>query len=1268
MSDINKRIAALSPEKQAQLLRQLRKKDTQSARPAITARPRTGDSAPLSFAQQRLWFLDRMEPGTPTYNMPAAVKLEGSLNVAALEQCFAELLRRHESLRTIFRDEEGHALQVISPPRPCPVALHDLTSLPEPTREQEALRLTREEQQKPFDLTRGPLLRATLLRLGEREHVLLLTMHHIVSDGWSMDVLVREMGLLYGALSRGEAPRLPEAPVQYADYALWQREWLQGPVLENQLKWWREQLADVTPVLELPTDRPRPSVQSFRGASRESLLPRALYEQLKSLGQAQAMSPFMVLLTAWQTLLSRYSGQEDICVGTPISGRHQSELEGLIGFFVNTLVVRTRISPEASFQELLGRVKAATVGAYAHQDVPFEKLVEDLKPARNLSYSPLFQVMMNLEQAKPPRLELPGLTLTPMPQADQVAKFDLELLFKEEPEGLRAVLVYSTDLFDAATAQRMLGHLRVLLESAAAHPERSLSEVTLLTEAERQQVLKGWNATEQEYARESSIAEEFSRQVEQRPDAVAVECGEEKLTYRQLDERANQLAHLLRSKGVGAEERVGLCLERSVELVVALVGIAKSGGAYVPLEADYPQARLEQMVSEVKPRVVVTRRALAEKLPVQGMECVLLEEVQEQLAQQPKHAPRSGVGGRNLAYIDFTSGSTGKPKGVCTEQRGVLRTVKGTKYAHLGPEETLLLIAPVSFDASTLEVWGSLLNGARLVVYPPGPVGDVEELKRVVKGKGVTTLHLTAGLFAQVVDADVEVLRGLKQLLTGGDVVSAPHVRRVVEELKVPVTACYGPTENTLFTSCHRMTEGSQVGEVVAIGHPIGNTRVYVLDAALNPVPVGVAGELYAAGEGVARGYLGSAELTAERFVPDVHGGLSGERMYRTGDLARWRADGTLEFLGRADTQVKVRGFRIELGEVEGALRAHPAVKEAVVVAKGQGAGDKRLIAYVVPKAEGWPGVSGLREHVKAKLPEYMVPSAFVALETLPLTSNGKVDRKALPEPESVRPELARQYVAPRTEVETTLAEVWAQVLGLNRVGVQDNFFELGGDSILSLQVVARARRAGLEISPRQLFQKQTVEELAQVAKVALEAGEQKPVEGAVELTPVQQAFFAQERNQAHHFNQSLLLDVAGEVEAAVLEKALNEVVKHHDALRMRFERVGGAWKQHNASVEEAGALKLEQVDLRGAQDIAAQLEQVATQVQGSLELEKGPLVKAVLFELGEKGRRLLVVVHHLVVDGVSWRVVVEDVERACEQVARGEAVELGPKSASYQQ
>ncbi|WP_434300845.1 amino acid adenylation domain-containing protein [Corallococcus exiguus] len=1222
-----------------------------------------GETAPLSFAQQRLWFLDQMEPGNPAYNVPGAVWLDGALDVAALEEALREVLRRHEALRTSFREQEGGPVQVISPVPAGPLLeVVEVQGGDAAALEDEALRRSREEARRPFELTRGPLMRATLLRLGAHEHVLLLTLHHIISDGWSLQVLVREVVQAYGALVEGRAPVLPLLPVQYADHALWQQEWLRGEVLDAQVAWWREQLAGAPPVLDLPTDRPRTAVQGFRGALLPVQLPRDLSGALKSLARAEGVTPFMVLLAGLQVLLSRYSGQQDVSVGTPVAGRHGAEVEELIGVFINTLVLRTKLEAEASFRTLLGQVRETTLGAFAHQQVPFERLVQALQPERRLGYSPLFQVMLILQQDLQAELNLPGLSARLRDVDVGTSRFDFTLSLADTAEGFQGTLEYSTDLFEAATVQRMLGHLHVLLEAAVAAPERKLSEVTLLTEAERQQVLKGWNATEQEYARESSIAEEFERQVAQRPDAVAVECGEEKLTYRQLDEKANQLAHLLRSKGVGAEERVGLCLERSVELVVALVGIAKSGGAYVPLEADYPQARLEQMVSEVKPRVVVTRRALAEKLPVQGMECVLLEEVAEKLAQQPKHAPRSGVSGRNLAYIDFTSGSTGKPKGVCTEQRGVLRTVKGTKYAHLGPEETLLLIAPVSFDASTLEVWGSLLNGARLVVYPPGPVGDVEELKRVVKGKGVTTLHLTAGLFAQVVDADVDVLRGLKQLLTGGDVVSAPHVRRVVEELKVPVTACYGPTENTLFTSCHRMTEGSQVGEVVAIGQPIGNTRVYVLDAALNPVPVGVAGELYAAGEGVARGYLGSAELTAERFVPDLHSGLSGERMYRTGDLARWRADGTLEFLGRADTQVKVRGFRIELGEVEGALRAHPAVKEAVVVAKGQGAGDKRLVAYVVGHGPELLDVGELRRALQSRVPEYMVPAIFVPLEALPLTSNGKVDRKTLPEPEGVRPELARQYVAPRTEVEKTLAEVWAQVLGLDRVGVQDNFFELGGDSILSLQVVSRAKRTGLEVTPKQLFQKQTVEALAQVVKAAQVVAAQGPVEGPVELTPVQQAFFAQERRQPHHFNQSLLLEVARALDAAVLEKALNEVVKHHDALRMRFEQADGEWKQRNAGVDEAGALKLEQVDLRGAQDVAAQLEQVATQVQGSLDLEKGPLVKAVLFELGEKGRRLLVVVHHLVVDGVSWRVVVEDVERACEQV------ELGPKSASYQQ
>ncbi|MCY1015596.1 amino acid adenylation domain-containing protein [Pyxidicoccus sp. MSG2] len=1049
---------------------------------AIAPVPRDG-ALPLSFAQQRLWFIDQLEPGSAAYNMPTFVRMEGPLDVTALQHGLSELVRRHEALRTTFTWQDGQPVQVIAPHVEVPLKQVDLSGMQPQAARAELERLLREELLRPFDLVTGPLVRSRLLKLGSAEHVFVLNLHHIVSDGWSMGVLVQEVVALYEAFSRGRPSPLVPLPIQYADYAVWQRQWLQGAVLDAQLGYWKQQLAGAS-TLELPTDKPRPPVQTLRGARVSVGLSRPVSDALRALCQQEGATPFMALLAAFQVLLSRYSGQEDISVGTPIAGRNRSELEGLIGFFVNTLVLRVRVSPSASFLHLLRQARESALGAYAHQDVPFERLVEELQPTRDLSRGPLFQVMFALQNAPRASAGSHGLKLRPVELENTTLKFDLELTLGETAEGIQGTLGYNIGLFEPATAERMAEHFRMLVEALVARPEAPLSAASLLTEAERRQVLVEWNATASEYPRGSTLPEVFSQVVARYADRVAVEFGEEKLTYRQLDARANRLAWQLRGIGVSTDSRVAIALDRSLELIVSLVAILKAGGAYVPLDPAYPLERLSAMVEDARPAVLITSRALLAKLPTGGLSTVVLEDVS--LEGQPTSAPPAAALPQSLAYIDFTSGSTGRPKGVGTPQAAVLRTLFGVDYAHFGPDETFLLIAPVSFDASTLELWGPLLHGARLVVFPPHSPSDVLELESVLVKHGVTTLHLTSGLFTQVVDHHLSGLRSVRQLLTGGDVVSAPHVRRVLEELRIPVTACYGPTEATLFTSCHRMTDAAWPGTSVPIGRPIGNTYVYVLDAAGQPVPPGLMGELFIGGDGLARGYVEQPALTAERFVPDAFSGVPGARLYRTGDLARWRKDGVLEFLGRADAQVKLRGYRIELAEVEAALRAHADVGEALALVREDVPGDKRLVAYVVPSAKADEAASvetvQLRAFLAERLPEYMVPSAIVVLTALPLTANAKVDRKALPAPEA--PVAAHAYVAPRTPMEQTLAALWAEVLRLERVGVTDNFFALGGHSLLAVRLMARLREhTGLTPPLSALFQAPTVEGLAKWAE-----------------------------------------------------------------------------------------------------------------------------------------------------------------------------------------
>ncbi|NPC83083.1 amino acid adenylation domain-containing protein, partial [Pyxidicoccus fallax] len=1220
---------------------------------------------PLSFAQQRLWFLDELEPGNPLYNIPAAVRLRGTLDVAALERTFAELVRRHESLRTTVHSEQGVASQLIHPEGHVPLARVDLSALPPQQREAEVLRLAYEEVLRPFELTRGPLLRTTLVRLSDSEHVLVLCMHHIVSDGWSMGVLVREVAALYAAFSQGRPSPLPELPVQYADYAVWQRGWLQGEELERQLTWWKQQLAGAPAHLELPTDKPRPPVRDRRGASVPVHVPAATWEALKALAQREDVTPFMLLLAAFQVLLHRHSGQEDISVGSPIAGRSRPETQDLIGFFVNTLVLRTRLEGNPSFRELLRQVRETTLGAFAHQDVPFEKLVEQLRPERDLGRSPLFQVMLVLQPDPLPGLSLPGLTLESVELESRTSRFDLNLALSESAQGLAGSLEYPTDLFESATMVRLVGHLHQLLQGVLAHPEQRIAELPLLSETERQQVLVEWNDTRAPLAVDTCIHHLFEAQVARTPDAPAIGFEDAWLTYRELEERSNQLAWHLRSLGVGPEVRVGLCAERSLELVVGLFAILKAGGAYVPLDPSYPRQRLEWMLEDARPAVLLAQPALLTRLPeTPGATVVALND--EALRGQPTRAPAPLATPDSLAYVIFTSGSTGRPKGAMNAHRAVVNRLLWMQQAYgLSGQDVVLQKTPYSFDVSVWEFFWPLMTGARLVLARPGGHQEPDYLVRLIAEQRVTTLHFVPSMLQVFLEEpELERCASLQRVVCSGEALSAELAQRCLQRLPgVGLHNLYGPTEAAVDVTAYPcVLEDSH--RTVPIGRPIANTSIRILDAHLRPVPVGVPGELFIGGVQVGRGYLARPELTAERFIPDPFSSEPGARLYRTGDKARWLADGHIEYLGRLDFQVKVRGLRIELGEIEAALEQHPQVRQAVVVVREDATGDKRLVAYVVPPSGAQPpSTPEVRDFLKAKLPEYMVPSAFVPLEALPLNSSGKLDRKALPAPDLSRSELRPAYVAPRNDVEQRLCDIWAQVLGLKQVGIHDNFFELGGDSIISLQVVARARQAGLSLSVRQLFQHQTVAQLALVVKSASATlAEQGPVTGQVPLTPVQLQLLRHDPAHAYHFNQSVLLASREPLEPARLQKALAHVVAHHDALRLRLRQHEGAWLQENVSPDEA-PFHLLQVDLSSTptSEQSAALEAEASRLQASFVLAQPPLLRAALFHLGNGQQRLLLVAHHLVVDAVSWRVILEDLESAYLQET------LPPKSTSFQ-
>ena len=1088
----------------------------------LEERASRSDSLPLSFAQQRLWFLDQLDPGSPVYNIPASIRVRGLLNAAALEQSFNEIVRRHEALRTTFAVVDGSSVQVIAPTMTVSLPIVDLSELTQTEREAQALRLATEEAQRPFDLTRGPLVRVSLLRLHDEDHILLLTMHHIVSDGWSVSVLFRELAALYEAFSTRKPSPLPELPIQYADFAVWQREWLQGGVLEEQLSYWKKQLSGAPAMLELPMDRPRPAVQTFQGARQSVLLPKSILKGLNELSRQEGVTLFMTLLAAFQTLLARYTNQEDIVVGSPIAYRNRAEIEGLIGFFVNTLVLRTDVSGDPSFRELLGRVREVALGAYAHQDMPFETLVEQLQPERSLSHAPLFQVMFVLQNARE-ELGLSNLTLSPLAVDNLTSKFDLTLFMWEESEGLRAVFEYNTDLSETATIKRMLAHFQTLLEGIVADPEQRLATLPLLTEVELKQLLVEWNDTQTDFPKDSCLHQLFEQQVERNPDAIAVLFKNQQTTYGELNRRANQLAHHLRSLGVGPDVWVGLCVERSLEMVIGILGILKAGGAYVPLDPAYPRERLAFMLEDARCSVLLTQHRLLAVLPSHRARVLCLDADWKTIARESPQNPQTAVKGEHLAYVIYTSGSTGRPKGIAIQHRGVVNNlVDLNRRFAVGHSDRVLALSSLSFDMCVYEMLGTLGAGAAIVLPEASVEREPAHWAELMARHHVSVWNSAPSLLEKLVEYVSERTqlrpRYLRLVLLGGDwvAVSLPDQLKALAP-GVQVIVMGGATEASIHSIIYEVERTDPSWNSIPYGRPMANQRAYVLDAHLQPVPIGVPGELHLGGVGLARGYFKRPELTAERFIPNPFSKEPGERLYKTGDLARYLLDGNIELLGRMDFQVKIRGFRIELGEIEAVLGQHPAVRETVVMAREDEPGNKRLVAYVVAnqeqtssvsklsllkgKLQGYkvpehlvahgvinqkqvPSVSEMRSFLKEKLPEYMVPTAFVILEALPLTPGGKVDRRALPMPDHIRPELEKAFVAPRDMLELQLTKVWEKVLGTQPIGVSDNFFDLGGHSLLALRLFAQIEKVlGKNLPLATLFQAPTVEQLAGILR-----------------------------------------------------------------------------------------------------------------------------------------------------------------------------------------
>lgn len=1092
MTDLSQRIANLSPEKREFLRQQLKNKKANLVQATISPQKRETNAFSLSFAQQRLWFLDQLEPGSFVYNIPAGLRLKGLLNTVALEQGLAEILQRHENLRTSFATVEGQPRQMISSPEPFTLLLVDLGQLPESERMAQVWQLATAEAQRPFDLAQAPLLRATLLRLGQEDHVLLLTMHHIVSDGWSMGIFFWELSTLYEAFSAGRPSPLPELPLQYVDFAIWQRQRLQGEVLERHLAYWKKQLEGAPALLELPTDRPRPAVQTYRGASQPVILSKPLTEALKTLSQGAGVTLFMTLLAVFKTLLYRYMGQNDIIIGAPIANRNHIEIEGLIGFFVNTLVLRTDLSGNPSFRELLRRVREVALEAYAHQDLPFEKLVEELQPARDLSHTPLVQVWFVLQNTSGQALELPGLTVSPLEVNTETAKFDLSLSLADTEQGLFGTLDYKADLFDPTTIKRMVGHLRALLEGIVADPEQRLSELPLLTEAEQlNQILPGnlIRLTNPfiEFKKaeiEQSLPDRFAAQVQKYSQRIAVKTKNYEWTYETLHQLASRIAPTILTRCGSGEGRIALLFEHDAPMIAGILGTLMAGKTYVPLDPFYPEDRLAYILADSQASAILTNnlnQGLAKKLTQDTYQLINIDDID----------PATAMGEGNLsispdtvAYILYTSGSTGQPKGVMQNHRNILHHIRNyTNNLHISACDRLTLLSSYGFDAAVMDIFGALLNGAALYPINIKTGEGLTNLSQWLIEQGITIYHSTPTVYRFFVNSLTQkIFPKLRLVVLGGEEV----YKRDVELYKkhFPPECIFvnglGPTESTVSLQYFIKHETDLAGTTVPVGYAVEDTEILLLNEAGEASLL--YGEIAIRSPHIALGYWHKPEIIQAAFLPDPKGG--NRRIYRTGDMGRLRSDGALEFAGRKDFQVKIRGFRIELGEIEAVLGEYPRVRETVLLARENGLGEKHLVAYIVAAQGQTPTVSELRHFLQAKLPEHMLPSAFVMVDALPLTPTGKIDRRALPTPDAIHPNFEKTFVAPRDPLELQLIKLWEQVLGVQPIGIEDNFFELGGYSLLAVRLLAQIEKVfGKKLPLMTLFQVPTIEQLAGVLR-----------------------------------------------------------------------------------------------------------------------------------------------------------------------------------------
>ncbi len=1211
---------------------------------------------PVSNAQRRLWLIDQMDKGSTTYNMPGAFILEGEFNEEAFQSSFGHLIARHEILRTQFINENGEPRQKILLNPDYRVHIEDLREHCSAMGIVEAK--AEEEMSYSFDLEKGPLVRFSVFRIEDEKYMLLFNMHHIISDGWSLQVFFEEFLTRYNMFRDGKTPDSAPLNIHYKDFTIWQNSFFESDEITRQGEYWKERFADEIPVLNMPGDKIRPSKQSYNGKQTKFSIGGSLYEKLRLLCKNKNLSMFMLLNAAVKTLLHRYTGQNDIVVGSPIAGRNHEELNNQIGFYVNTLAMRDTISPEMTFADFLEQVKNNCRDAFANQDYPFDKLVEELNIKRDISRSPLFDVMMVLQNSDEELPDFGGLKLTPFNSEIQISKFDISFDITDTSSELKWIIEFNTDIYFESRIERMVKHLMVLLESATANPETAVGALDIISEDEKELLINGFNQTKVPYPNTKSTADLFEEIVEEYSDNIAVEYYNSSITYREMNNWANDIAHyLIDTCNVQTEELVGIHMDRSIEMMVTIMAVQKAGGAYVPIDPSFPEARLEYIIEDAAPKVILTDKSDFER-------GIHITSIQKSMKRHEN--PLRSANGDTLAYVIYTSGSTGNPKGTLIEHKVVNRLVRNANYSEYLPDDKILHVSNFTFDASIFDIFGAFLNGSTLVEIDKSDLVDMQVLSSVIRVKEVTGFAITTTLLNNLIDYDVHCLDNMKNIYFGGEQCSPQHIKRLFETLgENRLTHVYGPTEVGVVATSYPINRLAYDHEVTyPIGGPISNTTAYVMDNNLQLVPIGVPGELCMGDDGLARGYLNRPELTAEKFVQNPY--LKGELMYRSGDLVKWLSDGSIEFIGRIDNQVKIRGFRIEPGEIENALAEHEAVQQAVVLVKTGDDGSKYLAAYFV--ADRQIPIAEVRGFLAENLPEYMIPSCFIAMDEFPLNQSNKVDRKALPEPDESLFSTGSEYVAPRTKNEVILADIWKEVLSRSKnPSIDDNFFELGGDSIKAIQIVARLSQHGLKGEISALFNLPTIRELAPKLTENRAVIDQGTVTGEVPLTPIQKWFFHELKGPKHHFNQAVMVSLKeeiGESQINSLKGAMEALLEHHDHLRTQFLTEESTVVQR---VRESAKLSFVTHDLREKDDIAAAITDIANETQSSFDLADDTLIRFVGFHC-QDSFRLLIVAHHLVIDGISWRGLLEDIETGFRQIESGKSVKLPPKTVSVKE